>query len=98
MNNEKTNITLSIKKAYYTTLINSLIPIHFYADQSITIDSLKNLLFPPSVSDEEFNTLVKFILSTFDEIIKNNKDKSILEKELKKNVKNLKIQKYYYFN
>lgn len=84
MNNDKPNIILPIKKAYYTTFINSLIPIHFFADQSITIDSLKNLLFPPSVSDEEFNTLVKYILLTFDEIIKNNKEKSILEKELKK--------------
>jgi len=91
MNNEKIKITLPIKKAYYTTLINSLIPIHFYRDQSITIDSLKNLLFPPSVSDEEFNNLVNFIKFTFDEIIKNSKDKNNLEKELNKTVNKIYI-------
>lgn len=89
MNNEKSNIILPIKKAYYTTLINSLIPIHFYGDLSISVDSLKNLLFPPTVLDEEFNSLIKFILLTFDEIIKNNKDKTSLEKQFNKNVFNI---------
>ncbi len=88
MNNEKVQIKIPIKKTYYTTFINSLIPIHFYKDESITIDSLKNLLFPLSVSDEEFNTLVKFILLAFDEIIKNNRDNLSLEKELRKTVIN----------
>ena len=83
---EKIKIILPIKKAYFITFLNSLIPIHFFKDDSITIESLKNLLFPTTVSDEEFNTLVKFIFELFDELIKNNKDKILIEKDLKKNV------------
>ena len=86
MNNERIKITIPFKRNYYITFINSLISIHFYNDNSITIESLKNLLFPPSVSDEEFNNLKDLIILSFDELVKNNRDKTHLENELKRNV------------
>lgn len=82
--NEKISIILPIKKNYYNTFINSLISIHFLNEQTFSLESLKNLLFPPSLTDDEFNSLVKFILLIFDELIKNSKDKIILEKDLRK--------------
>ena len=86
--NEKIKLSLPFKRNYYITFINSLISIHFYNDNSITIESLKNLLFPPSVSDEEFNNLRDTIIFSFDELVKFNKDKTFLENELKKKVIN----------
>lgn len=83
---EKINIELPFKRNYYITFINSLIQIYYYNDNSITIQSLKNLLFPPSVSDEEFNNLKDLITFSFDEILKQNKEKNLLENDLKQKV------------
>lgn len=76
-------IKLPITKNYFITFLNNFISIHFYNDQSIVLESLKNLLFPPEHSDKEFADLVKFIQIIFDEMIKNNKGLENIKKELK---------------
>lgn len=84
---ERITINLPINKSYFLTFVNSLIPIHFFNDDKFTVESLKNLLFPPEHPDKEFNDLVKFIKIIFDESIRNNKDKDNLIKEMKNNVR-----------
>jgi hypothetical protein len=83
---EKITINLPINKSYFITFVNSLIPIHFFNDNKFTVESLKNLLFPPEHSDKEFNDLVTFIKIVFDESIRNNKDIDSLRKEMNNNV------------
>ena len=86
-NNKKILITVPINKSYYLTFINSLVPIHFFNDTQFTIESLKNLLFPPEHSNSEFNDLISFIKIVFDEIIRNNKETEELRKYLSLNVR-----------
>jgi hypothetical protein len=83
---ERITINLPINKSYFITFVNSLIPIHFYNDDKFTVESLKNLLFPPEHPDKEFNDLVMFIKVIFDESLKNNKDIDNLRKELNNRV------------
>ena len=64
------------------TFINSLCSIHFLEDQSFSVESLKNLLFPPQHPDKEFNELVEFIKIIFEEFIKNNKNSEEMSYEL----------------
>ena len=79
---EKILIKVPIQKTYFTTFLNSLVSIHFFNTTEFTIESLKNLLFPPEHPDKEFNELVTFIKIAFDELIRLNKDKETIEKEL----------------
>ena len=83
---EKINIKIPISKAYITTYINSFIPIHFYNDTRVSLENLKNLLFPIDYSDSDFNELNKFIRIVLDEVIRNNKDINALKKELETKV------------
>jgi len=75
-------IKFPISKAYFTTFINSFCTIHFIEDNSLSLESLKNLLFPPEITDKEFNESVEFIRIIFDEFIKNNKSSEEIETEL----------------
>jgi hypothetical protein len=82
----KISIKLPISKAYFTTFINSFCSIHFLEDNSFSLESLKNLLFPPEHLDKEFNELVEFIKIIFDEYIRNNKSTEEINSELQQNV------------
>ncbi len=83
---EKISIRIPITKAYLTTFINSFCSIHFLEDQSFSVESLKNLLFPPQHPDKDFNELLEFIRIIFDEFIKNNKNTEEMIDELQENV------------
>jgi hypothetical protein len=84
---ESINIKVPISKSYMNTFINSFIPIHFYGDTRVSLENLKNLLFPIDYLDNEFNDLNNFIRIVFDEVIKNNRDINSLKKDLEKKVK-----------
>jgi hypothetical protein len=81
-----TNISVPLNKTYFNTFINNMISIHFFNDNSINTEYLKNLLFPPEHSDYDFSNLVKFIKEIFEENIKSNKDFNILKEELSQKV------------
>ena len=83
---DKISIRIPITKAYLTTFINSLCSIHFLEDQSFSVESLKNLLFPPQHPDKDFNELLEFIRIIFNEFIKNNKNTEEMTNELQENV------------
>jgi len=84
---EKIIINLPISKPYFTTFIISLVDIRYFNKDEFTIQSLKNLLFPPEHSDEEFNKLVKFVWLLFDMLIISGKDRDALENEVNLYVK-----------
>ncbi len=87
----KYQIRVPISKAYMNTYINSFIPIHFYDDTRVSLDNLKNLIFPIDYLDNEFNDLNNFIRNIFDEMIRNNKDINSLKKEIDTKVIQYKI-------
>jgi hypothetical protein len=76
------HIKIPVNKTYFNTFLNSFVSIHFYNDNSFTLESLKNLLFPPEHPDKEFNDLVNFIKIVFDDSIKLNKDQETLKNDL----------------
>jgi hypothetical protein len=80
-------IKIPFNKTYLNTFLNSFVPIHFYNDNSFTLESLKNLLFPPEHPDKEFNDLLNFVKNVFDDLIKLNMDKENIKKELSFTVK-----------
>jgi hypothetical protein len=83
---DKIKIKIPFNKTYLNTFLNSYVPIHFFNDHSFTLESLKNLLFPTHHPDKEFYDLVEFVKIVFDSLIKFNKDRDILIKELSQSV------------
>lgn len=86
---EKLVIKIPLNKTYFNTFINSFFPIHFFNDNSFTLESLKNLLFPPEHNDKDFNDLVNFIKIVFNDYIKANKDVESLKNDLSSSVNNI---------
>ena len=79
-------IKVPINKTYFTTFLNSFLPIHFFNSTEFTLESLKNLLFPPQHPDKEFNDLVSFIKIVLDEVIRNSKDGEAIGRDLRMKV------------
>lgn len=77
-------ILIPLNKTYLNTFLNSFIQIYFFNDNSFTLESLKNLLFPPEHLDKDFNELVNFIKIICDDLIKYNKDINQINKDLHK--------------
>jgi hypothetical protein len=79
-------IKVPINKTYFTTFINSLIPIHFYNDNRVSLDSLKNLLFTIEQTDTDFNNLVRFVTTVADEVVRTNKETNLIKEEFSEKV------------
>lgn len=79
---ELIDIKVPINKTYFSTFLNNFVSIYYFNDNSITVESLKNLLFPPEHSDVDFNELVNFIKIIFDDLIIINKDSQRLKDDL----------------
>ena len=75
-------IVIPLNRSYFTTFVNSLLNIYYFEDKTMTVESLKNLLFPADHPDQQFNDLVLFIHKIFQEIVRNGKDGETLRKEL----------------
>ena len=84
-------IVIPLNKSYFTTFVNSLLNIYYFEDRTMTIESLKNLLFPAEHPDQQFNELVQFIHKIFEEIVRNGKDGEILRKEMSASVNYFKL-------
>ncbi len=80
------NIKVPISKSYLNTYINSFISIHFFKDNQVSLENLKNLLFPIDYLDSDFNQLNNFIKNVFDDIIVQGKELTVLRKDLIKKV------------
>ena len=80
------NIKVPISKSYFNTYLNSFISIHFFKDNQVSLENLKNLLFPLDYLDHEFNKLNDFIKNVCDDSIINGKDSILLRKDLIKRV------------
>ena len=80
------NINVPISKSYLNTYLNGFISIHYYKDNQVSLENLKNLLFPVEYLDSDFNNLNNFIKNIFDDIIIYGKELLILKKDLTKKV------------
>jgi hypothetical protein len=79
-------IKIPINKNYFTTFLNSYLPIKYFNDDRVTLEELKNLLFPVEYSDSEFDELVEFISQICDELIRFTKDLNAIKTEISKKV------------
>jgi hypothetical protein len=73
---------IPLNKSYFTTFVTSLLNIWYLDDTSMTVETLKNLLFPPEHPDLLFNQLVDYIRRIFEEVIKLGKDHESFRKEI----------------
>jgi hypothetical protein len=73
---------IPLNKSYFSTFVTSLLNIWYLDDKSMTVETLKNLLFPPEHPDLLFNQLVDYIRRIFEEVIKFGKDHESFKKEI----------------
>ena len=86
----KKNIKNPLSKNAYKTFLGQFIDIHFFNDpkeEATSLESLKNMLFPSDLPDEEFNDLIEFIKIVMEDIIINAKQVSKISEELSEQVK-----------
>lgn len=90
----KKDIKNPLSKKGFITFLGQLIEIHYFKDpqeETSSLESLKNLLFPSDLPDEEYNDLIGFIKNTMDDLIINAKNIDKISEELKEQVKNTNI-------
>jgi hypothetical protein len=87
MSAEIIKIKVPINKSYFSTFMNSFIPIYFMNDNRVTLETLKNLLFPVDYSDNDFNDLVAFVGLLCNEVIKTSKEITTIKSELSQKVR-----------
>ena len=80
-----------INKSYLITFLNNYVQLKFYNDKSISLDSLKNLIFPSDFSELDFKNFIQFI----DKIIILVINKNFSDEDLYNTLKN---EKEYSFN
>lgn len=78
-----------INKSYITSFMTNYIQMTFLNDKSLSLENLKNLIFPSEYSENDFKDFVSFI----DEIIKLSINKGLNDNLVKENLSN---QNYSY--
>lgn len=68
-----------INKSYISSFITNYIQMKFLHDKSLSLDSLKNLIFPSEYSETNFNEFVSFV----DFVIKLYINKSLNDEQIK---------------
>lgn len=79
-------INIPVSKSYLVTFMNNFLSIQYLSDKTLNLNSLKAQIFPDDYSEADFNSLIEFVTSISDGLIKSG----ITVKELKSNI----IQKY----
>lgn len=73
-----------INKSYITSFMTNYIQMTFLNDKSLSLENLKNLIFPSEYSENNFKDFVSFI----DEIIKLSINKCLNDSQVKENLSN----------
>ena len=73
----KTEIQNPLNRTMFKVFLTQYIQIHFFKpekDKKESLENLKNLLFPPETTEEEFNALITFVAKLMDKIIRTEKE------------------------
>ncbi len=73
----KTEIQNPLNRTMFKVFLAQYIQIHFLKpekDKKEALENLKNLLFPPETTEDEFNTLINFVTKLMDKIIRTEKE------------------------
>ena len=73
----KTEIQNPLNRTMFKVFLAQYIQIHFFKpekDKKKALENLKNLLFPPETTEDEFNTLINFVTKLMDKIIRTEKE------------------------
>ena len=73
----KTEIQNPLNRTMFKVFLAQYIQIHFFKpekDKKESLENLKNLLFPPETTEDEFNTLINFVTKLMDKIIRTEKE------------------------
>ena len=85
MSNKKI-IENPLNNSTFKTFINQFIQIHFFEsspeNKKISLENLKNLLFPAETTEETFNNLIEFVENCLETIVKTNVDIDVIQNDL----------------
>ena len=73
----KTEIKNPLSKSMFKVFLTQYIQIHFFKpekDKKESLENLRNLLFPPETTDDDFNNLITFMTKLMDKLIKTEKE------------------------
>ena len=73
----KTEIKNPLSKSMFKIFLTQYIQIHFFKpekDKKESLENLRNLLFPPETTDDDFNNLITFVTKLMDKLIKTEKE------------------------
>ena len=73
----KTEIKNPLCKSMFKVFLTQYIQIHFFKpekDKKESLENLRNLLFPPETTDDDFNNLITFVTKLMDKLIKTEKE------------------------
>ena len=73
----KTEIKNPLSKSMFKVFLTQYIQIHFFKpekDKKESLENLRNLLFPPETTDDDFNNLITFVTKLMDKLIKTEKE------------------------
>ena len=81
----KIEIQNPLNRAMFKVFLTQFIQIKFFKEEKDfkpSLDSLKNLLFPPETTDEVFNNLISFVTKLIDLLIRTEKELDDISTEL----------------
>ena len=81
----KIEIQNPLNQAMFKVFLTQFIQIKFFKEEKdfkSSLDSLKNLLFPPETTDEVFNNLISFVTKLIDLLIRTEKELDDISTEL----------------
>ena len=73
----KIEIKNPLSKSMFKVFLTQYIQIHFFKpekDKKESLENLRNLLFPPETTDDDFNNLITFVTKLMDKLIKTEKE------------------------
>ena len=73
----KIEIKNPFSKSMFKVFLTQYIKIHFFKqeqEKKESLENLRNLLFPPETTDDDFNNIISFVTKLMDKVIKTEKE------------------------
>ena len=73
----KIEIKNPFSKSMFKVFLTQYIQIHFFKpekEKKESLENLRNLLFPPETTDDDFNNIISFVTKLMDKVIKTEKE------------------------
>ena len=73
----KIEIKNPFSKSMFKVFLTQYIQIHFFKpekEQKESLENLRNLLFPPETTDDDFNNIISFVTKLMEKVIKTEKE------------------------